>query len=460
MADIPLPLHSYRLDTASTARLVNVMTEAAPPGAKSPQILRRSPGIAPHCPCGTGPGRGLHVLGGRLYSVSGTQLYRLDGASVTAIGTIVGSDLTTSINSATQLAIRAAGRLYGYDGSTLTQVADQDLPVPLGSIDFMDNYLVGVHAGTGQFIASALADFTQYDGLDFATAEGAPDNLVTLIVDHRAIILGGEDTGELWENTGGAGFPFTRIANGFFELGFASPDGICKLDNSVHWVASDRTFRRLVGPTPTRESQFGVERAWRSYSTVADSYCVPYTLEGHLCIAVNFPTAQASWIFDITAGEWNERETHPNTLWDVSAIVELNDTIYVQRASTGEIGTLSSKVYTEWGGPMRAQWAYQPLYAQGDFVQVSRLQMGVETGVGADFTTVPRIELERSRLSGRAGTFRPVGSRSLGLKGQYGAVVHWDGLGQGLDPVFRASLSAPVPLTLWDTVADLNVLKT
>jgi hypothetical protein len=458
MANIPLPLHSYSLDTASTARLVNVMTEAAPPGAKAPIIMRRSPGIRPYLPCGNGPGRGMHVLAGVLYAVSGAQLYRVK--TQTAMGTVFGSNLTTSINSATQLAISSGGRLYGFDGVTVTQANDPDLAFPLGPIDFIDNYLVAVHAGTGQFIASALADFTQFDGLDFATAEGAPDNLITLIVDHRAILLGGEETGELWENIAGTGFPFQRIANGFFELGFAAANGVCKQDNSVFWVASDRTFRRLVGPTPLRVSQFGVDRAWRAYSSVADAYCVPYTLEGHLCIGVNFPTAQASWIYDITANEWNERETHPTTFWDVSAIVELNETIYVQRASTGEIGILDPKTYTEWGRPLRAQWAYQPLYAQGDFVQVHRLQMGVEAGVGADYTTVPRVELERSRLSGRAGTFRPVGSRSLGLKGQYGTLLHWDGLGQGLDPVFRASLSAPVPLTLWDTVADIEVLKT
>jgi len=194
--DLPLPLHSYSLDTASTARLVNVMTEAAPPGAKSPQILRRAPGIRPYLPCGSGPGRGLHVLKGNLYAVSGGQLYRVN-KTVTSVGAIGGSGLTSSINNTAQLAISSGGSLYGFDGMQVAQVADPDLAVPLGRIDFIDNYLVGVHTGTGQFIASALADFTQYDGLDFATAEGAPDNLVTLIVDHRAVILGGEETGEL-----------------------------------------------------------------------------------------------------------------------------------------------------------------------------------------------------------------------------------------------------------------------
>jgi len=461
MADIPLPLHSYRIDSVSSARLVNTYAEKAPEGAKGPVILRRAPGISFFCACGTGVGRGLHAMAGQLYAVSGQRLFKVSSSAVTTdLGSIGGTGVISTTDNATQLAISAGGRLYVYD-SALLPVSDADVPSPIGKIDFLDNYLIGIHEGTGQFVCSALADFTDFDALDFATAEGAPDNLITLAVDHRAALLVGEKSGELWENTSaGSGFPFTRVPNGFIELGGASKDGICKQDNSVFWLANDITFRRLTGSTPQKVSQHHVEREWKKYSTVADARCSPYTIDGHLCVVVTFPAADATWVYDCTSDEWHERESYPESAWDVCSIVECYGKIFVQRASTGEIGVLDPNVYSEWGGPLRAEWAYQSLYAQGKGVQIHRLEMGIQTGVGLESGqgSVPRIMLERSKLGGRDGTFRPVAARSLGTQGKFKTKVHWDALGTGPDNVLRAWISDPVPLTVWNTMADAEEL--
>jgi hypothetical protein len=459
MADLALPLHSYRLDTASTARLVNTYAEAAPEGAKGPVVLRRAPGISTYCSCGGGPGRGLHVMDGSLFAVSGPELYRIT-TNASLLGSVPGANLVSMTDNGTQLAIAAEGLLYIYDGA-LIPVSDPDVIVPIARINFLDNYLIGIRKGTGQFGCSALADFTDWDALDFATTEGAPDNLIGLEVDHRAAFLIGEDSSEIWENQpSGPDFPFQRVPNGFIELGGAAENGSCKQDNSVFWLANDRTFRRLTGATPQRVSQHHVEREWRKYSTVADASCHPYTLDGHLCIGVRFPTANHSWIFDCTSNEWHERETYDVDCWDVSAIVKHQEKVFVQRASTGEIGILDPRVYTEWGGVLRAAWAYQSMYAGGKGIQVHSLRMGVETGVGlvSGQGSQPRIMLERSKLGGREGTFRPIGARSLGAQGQFKTIVHWDALGTGPDNVFRAWISDPVPLTIWNTLADAEEL--
>lgn len=461
MASVPLPLHSYKLDTVSNARLVNAYAEAAPPGAKGPIILRRAPGIAPFCAAGTGPGRGLHVMGKQLYAVSGTQLYRINqSGTVAALGALNGFQPVSMCDNGTQLAISASGSLSVFDTS-LTLVSDPDLARPLGSIDFIDSYLVGVHESTGQFVASALEDFTDFDALDFATAEGAPDNLIGLIVDHRAIFLLGDDSAELWDNEPqGADFPFVRIPNGFIEMGGAAKYGLCKQDNSIFWLANDRTFRRLTGGTPLRVSQHGVEIAWKKFATVSDAQCHPYTLNGHLCIAVRFPSEQSTWVYDCTTTEWHERETYHGLAWDVSGIKVCYDKVFVQRASTGEIGVLDTNTYREWGQTLRSEWAYQNVYGDGKGVQIHRVEMGVETGVGllSGQGSDPRINLELSRQGGREGTYKPMPSRSLGRQGEFKTVVHWDSLGTGYDNVVRASLSDPVPLTIWNTMVDAEQL--
>jgi len=45
---------------------------------------------------------------------------------------------------------------------------------------------------------------TTIDPLYFAAAEGSPDNLVTLIVDHREIWLFGTNSVEVWYDAGTA----------------------------------------------------------------------------------------------------------------------------------------------------------------------------------------------------------------------------------------------------------------
>lgn len=457
--DLSLPLHSYRVDSVSSARLVNTYAEATPEGAKGPVVLRRAPGIATFCACGDGPGRGLHVMDGQLFAVSGPRLFKID-TSATDVGSVPGNNPVSFADNGTQLAISAEGSLYVYDDA-LVPVSDGDVPAPLGKIGFLDNYLLGIRRETGQFACSALADFTDWDALDFATAEGAPDDLIGFEVDHRAAFLIGEETCELWENSpSGPDFPFARVPNGFIEIGGAAENGSCKQDNSVFWLANDRTFRRLTGATPQRVSQHHVEQEWRKYSTVADAICHPYTLDGHLCISVRFPTANRSWVYDCTSSEWHERESYPAECWDVSGIVKFREQVFVQRASTGEIGILDPQTYTEWGQALRAEWAYQSLYANGNGVQVHRLRMGIKTGIGllSGQGSQPRIMLERSKLGGREGTFRPLGARSLGEYGRFKTEVHWDGLGTGDDNVFRAWMSDPIPLTVWNTTADAEEL--
>lgn len=460
-SSLPLPIASYSVETVSTGRLVNTYPEAAPKGAKGPIILRRAPGIAPFCLAGSGPGRGLHVMKNELYAVSANTLYRIraDATSV-ELGPVNGSKPVFWADNGTQLAISSNGAISIFDG-TVVLASDPDIVPPVGAIDFIDSYLVYVREGTGQFACSALEDFTNYDPLDFATAEGAPDDLITLIVDHRSIFLLGDDSAELWDNEpNGPDFPFTRIPNGFIEIGGAAKYGICKQDNSIFWLANDRTFRRLTGGTPERVSQFGCELAWRKFADVSDAECHPYTLNGHLCIAVKFPSENSTWVYDCTATEWHERETYPNLVWDVSGIVICYGKVFIQRASTGEIGVLDIKTYQEWGGMLRAEWAYQPIAAQNKGEQIHRIEMGIETGIGlvTGQGSDPRIHLELSRKGGRAGTFKPQSSRSLGQQGKFKTKVHWDSLGSGPDNVVRCWTSDPVPLTIWNTMVDAEAL--
>jgi hypothetical protein len=445
-----LPVHSYQVDTAASGRLVNVYAEAAPvevpQGKKAPMILHRAPGIRTVSAVGAGPGRGLHAMKGQLFSVSGSALYR--NFDATAVGAVLGSGRAYLSDNGTQLAVVTDAQGYVYQDGGLAQITDPDFTP--GPCIFASNYLLGIRPGTGQFFTSDLADFTNFDGLDFATAEAEPDNLVVPVWDHKQVLLLGETTGELWVNTGRSGFPWEDVTNGIVQSGCVGPRAAIAQDQSIFWLADDVTLRRLNGNTPVRVSQHGAERKWREYSRVDDCEFSKYSVDGHLCVVLRFPTANATWVYDCTTQELFEREGRRFAMWDVSDITVMNGVTYVQRASTGEIGILDPKCYTQWGETMRAEWTYQNIYNSGDPFTLGELEIGIETGVGNGDEPDPHLTLELSYDGGISFT-HTMPTRPIGKKGQRREKVLWGPCGYGTDIVPRLSLAEAVPLTLWDT---------
>src|SRR3990167_3928732 len=218
MPSLSLPLHSYglRAAQASTARLVNCHVEQLPPDAKTPAVLVRSPGLASWGTVGTGPIEGMHSDHGSLYVVSGGGFYTVTSAAVATLRGAVGSSTEIDIDSnVTDVVIVSPPNAYSWASSTFAQITDADFTSRgAGDVEHLDGFMLYREPSTARFFSSDLNSVTAYDALNFATAEGAPDTLVGMKVDHRQVFLAGEKSIELWENTGISGFPFERMING------------------------------------------------------------------------------------------------------------------------------------------------------------------------------------------------------------------------------------------------------
>lgn len=456
MPSMRLPVHSYRLDsiTANNSRLVNCFAEAMPDG-KQPIRLTRAPGIVTFSSPTAGAGRGVHQMVGTLYAVVGTTLYSISSAgTATSLGTIAGSAPAWMTNNGTELVIGTdGGTWYVYNGSTLAAISDVDFTTRgARAAAFIDNFIAFVEPNSGRWFVSDLAAATSYSSLNFATAEGAPDRLITIAVDHREVILFGVNSTELWYNAGTSGFPLERSPNGFIELGGVAVHGHCKVDNSVFWLASDLTVRRLSGRTPHRVSQHGFEERLRGYSTVTDCVAHPYTFNGHLCAVFRFPTAGETWVFDVTTSEWHERKTYGYSGWNVSGMVECYGKVLVQDSVSGAIGSLSNSTYTEFGEIQRAEWTYQNIYGENHRIPHSSLEIVCETGVGlaTGQGSDPQLTLEISNDGGRTWTTLP--TKTIGAQGKYKTRVRWHRLGASRDRVYRCSISDPIQLSVTDTI--------
>ncbi len=306
---------------------------------------------------------------------------------------------------------------------------------------------------SGRFFSSDLNSATAYDALSFATAEGAPDDLEGMIADHRQMILLGKLSGEIWDNTGASGFPFERAINGFFEQGCINGETLVKINNTVIWVADDKTVRRLDGVTPVRVSTHDLEQALKT-ATLSSAKAFTYKLEGHLVYVLTFP--EGAWCLDLTTNLWHERETFGKTTWDIGSMEHAFGVDLVGSSIGNAIGELSPTTYDEFSVTQRAEWTYQPIYAEQTSAFHDRLEMvfepgvGLTTGQGSD----PEIMLQYSDDGGI--TWNSLPNKKLGKIGKYGNRVVWSAIGSTSQRVYRGAVSDPVKLTLVDTIIEVR----
>jgi hypothetical protein len=453
----PLPIGSYSLRStpASSARLVNCYAEAMPRDAKSIVLLSAIPGVPQWTTVGTGPIHALHFALGFLFVVSSSKLYKVDSnRTVTLLGDI-GTPGNIDIDSNTDTVVVVnEPHAYYYDGTTFGQITDADFTSRgAADVEFVDNWLLFREPDSGRFFAADLASATSFDALNFVTAEGAPDDLTGLKVDHRQVLAFGEKSVELWENTGISGFPFERSVNGYLEIGCMNGRSIAKQDNTVFWLASDYTVRRLDGTTPIRVSNHGIERlVFNATTSAAKGYA--YSQDGHLFYVLTFP--ECTVVYDATTNEWHERETYGEDYWTPACHAQAFGLELVGDLTSNKVGYLDTEDYELFGGTRRVEWVYQPIYAESRYAFHDRLEVVLETGVG--ITTGqgsdPQIMLDYSDDGGKTWTSMP--NRDLGPIGQYETRVVWQRLGRSRMRVYRMAVSDPVKVYVTDTQVEVR----
>lgn len=454
-----LPFHSYRLRSkkAAQTRLLNCFAQVQPPEGRSPTLISGIPGIKSFSTITPSPQRAALKFNGSLYCVAGNSLLKVAGnGNVTTIGSVSSGANVDIAKNQSQLAILIEPDLWVYDGTTLSQVTDVDF-IARGAkrMAVLDNYGGFVEPDSGRWFICDLADFTVYDSLDFATAEGNPDNLVSIESNNQQFILFGEESGEMWENTGRSGMPFVRNPNGFFETGCGAPYSTCSADNTVYWIDQNRLARRLEGNIARRISHEGVEEKWQDYVTIADAQSLTYAYDGHTYVVFRFPTAGATWVYDINTQEWHERESYGYDHWRAQWVVQCYDKTLVGDTLTGNIGEIHATTYTEWGGILLREATSGVISDGGRWMQHGRLELDLDVGNVplSGQGSAPEIMLDVSDDSGV--TFRARSNRSLGATGRYRHRVHWDRCGQSRERVYRYRVTDPIPFVV--TASRLDV---
>ena len=386
------------------------------------------------------------VASGTLYvgqTIQGTGVTAL--TIITALGTGSGGAGTYTVSTSQTV---SSTTLYGLNFS---QLPSSDGAFTGGTnVDIVDNYFVYNRPDTQQFgcsnVLSPISGST-----NFSSKDGAPDDLVTLIVDHREIYLLGETSSEVWVDQGTSPFPFTRIPGTSTQHGIAAPFSVSRLGNSFAYLSrNNRGTAQIVqmnGYVPQRISTHAVENSLTG-QTITNAIAWTYQLEGHEVYVISFPSIQLTWCFDIATQMWhkwlytNNLGQYERCRGNCAAVFQGYN--LVGDYSNGKIYHLDRNVYTDDGQNVKRMRRAPHLTVdlQRQYFEELQLQfqpgVGLSTGQGDD----PQAMLRWSNDGG--STWSSEHWTTIGKIGKYTNRAIWRRLGTARDRIFEVSVSDPV----------------
>ena len=364
---------------------------------------------------------------------------------ITAYGTGSGGLGTYTVNNSQTVTSRT---LYGLNWSVLPSTDGAFTGAT--SVDIVDNYFVYNRPDTQQYGASAALSPIS-SSTSFGSKDGAPDDLVALIVDHREIYLLGEVSSEVWVDAGTSPFPFQRIPGTSTQHGIAAKYSVARLGNSFAYLSRNiRGQAQIVqmnGYIPTRISTHAVENSLTN-QTVSDSIAWTYQLEGHEVYVISFPSIQLTWCYDVATQMWH-KWLYSNNLGQYerargNCCAQFQGLVMVGDYSNGKIYKLDRDNYTDDGQYVRRLRRAPHLVADFQREYFDELQIQFQPGVGLSTGQGdnPQAMLKWSDDGG--STWSSEHWTTIGLIGKYANRAIWRRLGTARDRVFEVSISDPV----------------
>lgn len=468
-----------------------------PPGTRGIVALYPTPGYTMLAQLEVGPVRGMRALSGGQYLVvvSGGSAYALNTSMVaTFIGSIPGtgqvsiSDNVTTANGLTAYIVNGPDRYTWVAGTnTFAMLAGTDGPWTGANVcEVVDNYNIYNEPGTQNWAATDLGSSLSVNAY-YGTKDGAPDSLVSIIVDHRQIYLLGEYTTEVWTDVGNQipgiiSFPFARVPGTMVQHGIAARFSVARFAEAFMFVSQDQRGQSIIGMMAgyqfQRISTHAVEQSLVG-QTISDAIAWTYQIEGHEFYVVTFPSADLTWVYDLASQAWHkwlsfvDGEFHRHRS---NCGANFAGKIIIGDYQNGMLYKLSNTVYTDADQPIRRLRRAPHLTTDLQRQYFDEFQIQFQPGVGlagndpmaaleALLTEVSDELLTESgddllvtvattqgvdpqamlRWSNDGGsTWSNEHWTSIGKIGRYQNRAIWRRLGMARDRIFEVSLTDPV----------------
>lgn len=412
--------------------------------------------------------RGLYLANnGTLYGVCGSSVYAIGSDwTLTKLGSIgTGSGRVSMADNGTTLVLvdgSTAGWLITLSTNAFSRLVDSTGAfVGADFVAYVDTFFIFNKPGTQAFYTS-LSNSVTFDPLYIANKTGYADKLVGLIAVQRQIWLIGEKTTEIWYNSGAATFPFQIIEGAFIQHGCAAPGSIASQDIDTFWLGKDPQGQAIVFQganfQATRISTHAIEHEFQSYSTVSDAWGFVHQTEGHMFYVLNFPTADKTWVYDVSTSLWHERMWLDSNGLEHRHRPQAGTAAYGQYVvgdwQNGNLYVYDLNSYTDNGDAVRRIRSFPHVVNELKRITYRQFVADMQTGATKDPAEVPQVELRWS--DDRGASYQMPVIQPLGQVGQTQTIVQWQRLGMARDRVFELAWSAPVMTALNGAFIDVR----
>jgi len=316
-------------------------------------------------------------------------------------------------------------------------------------------FIVDDPASSGKFRWSGLNDITDWDPLNFATAEATPDPLVQVFERGGEVLLFGNRTLEAWAPTGAATV-FERVGGSGVDWGLAVFDSVRKANSSVLFLGRNLGgqpqvcqldgYQIRVVSTP--DVEHNINAALEVGAPVTASVV---TFAGHTWYIVNLTAT--SYAYDLTTGLWDEWQTEGGR-WAGQYTSQYKNTAIVTDYRDGRVYYLDAERYTDDRAAITREITSRHVFQ--DFSNLSLWELRLDAEVGAGLSTGqgsdPQVMLQVSKDGGH--TWGNELWRDLGAQGEYKKPVTWKRLGAAEDWTFRFRVADPVKVVLLNVAAE------
>jgi hypothetical protein len=409
--------------------------------------------------------RGLWAWNNYLYAVArrGSQsvLWRIAPAgNYSELGTI-----TTSFTGPVWMVNNNAQLLIadGVSGYTYTPATNQFLQITdpnfygAAAADYQDSCGLLVQPNSFYWYLSALQDFTSYDGSRYSK-EGSTDNIQGIMSSRLEVFVGGKDTTEIFQNTGGdntsaATATFQRTPGGLLRYGWASAKAGCIFDNTAIWVTNQGQVVRVLGASPTVVSTDLMGRTIGKYPNFNDVTAFSFVDREHAFAVFNFPTGDETWVLDAKTNLFHKRTSYRDDgtgwgRWRANCYALLGSKHYVGDFSNGKIYEMSSDYYDDDGHVFPSIIYSQEVDGGQTKISFPPMQILMETGVGnvTDPGSDPPMMMESTKDGGK--TWKTSRWSSMGKIGEYALRIVWQRMGMDYRRMYRFTVTDPVKRVL------------
>ena len=479
---IPLGLGSYESSSLpfSAQRCVNMYAAIAQDQALSDAILFGTPGIVQ---LGTGgalasdKSRGSIVMAGVLYVINGTSLNSFTSAGVkTALGTIAGTARCSMAHNGLVIAIVVpGGNAYTYTAATTTlaQITDGDYATS-DTVTFSDGYYIYTQTDGKKWFVSNLNTPGTIDPLDFGSAETSPDLIVAGFANYDNVFILGENTVEVFQNVGGAGFPYQRIEGASYEKGCSAKYTPIQWQGAFYFVGGginerDSIYRAGSSGEPEKVSTDAIDTEIQNFTAteISNAYSYTFGLNGSSFVAFTFTSivvTSRTFVYNVTASKlsgrtvWFEMQSGVSEAASRIASVDyVYDKLVVSDSKDGRIGYLDEDTYTEYGNRLLAEKVTPPIFIDDVSTIFHEVELiidagqGLKTGQGSD----PQVMMDFSDDGGRNWSYEQW--TDLGGIGEYYKKAEWRRQGISLQArIMRFRVTDPIQRTFMKLDANIS----